>query len=84
MIGKIRLGKNTKIDGENETIVYPSTAFMTKKTKKKKKKLIVNNIMIEDLHLEDVNNDDQDSVKTKKSKISKISAGKTIKNAFYN
>jgi hypothetical protein len=81
MIGKIRLGKNTQLDGENETIIYPSTAFMRKKSKKKKKSTVVNNNIIEDLQLEDVNNDDDSSINTKKTKSS---TRKTIKNAFYN
>jgi hypothetical protein len=88
MIGKIRLGKNTQLNGENETIIYPSSAFMRKKTKtsktktpkKKKKSTIINNNIIEDLHLEDVNDDDS-SISLKKMNLS---TRKTIKNAFYN
>ena len=89
MIGKIRLGKNTQLNGDNETIIYPSSAFMRKKAKtpkipktpkKKKKSTIINDNIIEDLHLEDVNNDD-DSLNFKKINLT---GGKKIKNAFYN
>ena len=84
MIGRVRLDKTNKFDKENDTIVYPSTAF-TKKKSKKKKMTIVNNNIIEDLHLEGINDDDDDDDKTTKNKkIKKKSTGIRIKNAFYN
>ncbi|CAF4345190.1 unnamed protein product [Rotaria sp. Silwood2] len=88
MIGKIRLGKNTQLNGDDETIVYPSTAFMTKKLKKKKINIVNNNI-IENLHLDDIsdNDDDDDDKKKKSSKTKKpkiIITGQRIRNAFYN
>ncbi len=84
MVGKIRLGKNTNLDAANETIVYPSSAFVTKKkSKKKKKSTLVNNNIVEDLKLEDINDDDDDNQGIK-TKTRRTSTRKTIKNAFYN
>ncbi|CAF1254031.1 unnamed protein product [Rotaria sordida] len=87
MIGKVRLGKNIKLNGNDETIVYPSTSFTTKKIKKKKTNMINNNI-IDDLHLDDISDDDDDDDKKKngssKTKIFKNITRQKIKNAFYN
>lgn len=83
MTGKIRLSHNETINGDNETIVYPSTVYFTKKTKKKKKSTIVNNNIIEDLHLEDIH-DNANAGFSPKLKTSRLSTRKTIKNAFYN
>lgn len=82
MVGKIRLGKNAKLNGDDETIIYPSTAFSTKKIKKKKS-TVVNHTMIENLNLDDLNDDDQPSRYMKSRKTKKVPASK-IKNAFYN
>jgi hypothetical protein len=83
MVGKIRLGKNIQLDGDNETIVYPSSAFFTKpKLKKKKNSTMDSDSMIEDLQLEDINDDDDDiGFKISNRRTSTI---KTIRNAFYN
>ena len=87
MIGKIRLGKNAGLSGEHgETIIYPTTAFMSKKRSKSKKKgTVVNNQLIEDLHLGDLD----DSLTTRRNKnkrtLSKLPVEKVaIRNAFYN
>jgi len=85
MTGKIRLTIDSKLNGDNETLIYPSTAFLTKKkSKKKKKSTIINNNIIEDLHLEDINDDNNNSDQSIKIKTNRSSTRKTIKNAFYN
>lgn len=86
MTGKIRLGKNQQLSGDNETIIYPTTAFLTKKkSKKKKQSTIVNDNIIEDLKLEDINDDNDDNYYPNlKIKSLRTSSRKTIKNAFYN
>lgn len=86
MIGKIRLGKNGGLSGEHgETIIYPTTAFMSKRSKSKKKGTMVNNQLIEDLHLGDL--DDSLTKRRNKNKrmLSKVPVEKVaIRNAFYN
>jgi hypothetical protein len=86
MTGKIRLGKNTQFNDDNETIIYPSTAFLTKKKSKKKKKksTMINNNIIEDLNLEDINDDINSDHPSIKIKTNRSTTRKTIKNAFYN
>jgi hypothetical protein len=70
MVGKIRLGKNVTLDDDNETLVYPSTSFMTKKiSRKKRTSRSFNHNLIERLRLYDLSDDNTNT---------------RIKNAFYN
>jgi hypothetical protein len=84
MIGKIRLGKNNKSSGDDETAIYPVTTFMNKKKKKKKKTATDNDDQsIEEFRLEGMNDDGKESTKSKK-KHNKLSSKKNVKNAFYD
>jgi hypothetical protein len=78
--GKIRLGKNEKKNGDNETVMHPSTTFTNKKSKKKTNTTESRNNIVEDLTLEDVNDDHDESERSKKKKTT----SKSVKNAFYD
>jgi len=84
LTGKIRLGKNQKLNEDGETIIYPSsTIVMNKKTKKKKKTTGNNN----DLKLEDVNDihdDETENMNSTKKNTGRASSKKNAKNAFYD
>ncbi len=84
MIGKIRLGKNNKSSDDDETTIYPATTFINKK-KKKKTKTTTDNIdgSIEELRLDGMNDNGNESMKSKK-KHNKLSSKKNVKNAFYD
>jgi hypothetical protein len=87
MNGDNHLGENQKVNGDGETIIYPSTTFMNKKPKKKKRITAANDSIMEDLQLEDVTeNDGNDNLnaKSKKKQPNKISPNKFSKNAFYD
>jgi hypothetical protein len=83
----IRLGKKEKVNGDGETIIYPSTTFMNKKSKKKKRITATNDNKKEDLQREDVNESDGNdnlNAKSKKKKLNRISSNKFAKNAIYD